>query len=80
MNEVMQWGMQNMWQEDVHKGAYAVRYGNVPVSDFGRPHVGEVLDHNRPNFFEKAFPTLYPYGVGGIERDQANSVSFIDHV
>ncbi len=34
-NELMQWGMQNLWEEEAHGRRYAIRYGNVPVSDFG---------------------------------------------
>src|ERR1700722_3169554 len=30
------------------------------------------------NLFEKAFPCLYPYGMGGIEGDQPVTVDFSD--
>ncbi|KAH9943739.1 hypothetical protein B0H21DRAFT_823608 [Amylocystis lapponica] len=32
------------------------------------------------NFWEKAYPVLFPYGVGGIERDRAVNVPFLEHV
>lgn len=35
---------------------------------------------NRDNFWEKAFPTLFPYGVGGVEAPRTVPVAFDDHV
>ena len=32
------------------------------------------------NFFEKAFPCLYPWGKGGIERTRAVPLDFPGHV
>ncbi len=78
-NELMQWGLQNLYQ-DGEEGPYQVQHGNIPVSDFGRPRHGEEANPDRENFFEKAFPTLYCYGVGGIERDQETNINFVDHV
>ncbi|KAI6103499.1 hypothetical protein F5141DRAFT_1130978, partial [Pisolithus sp. B1] len=34
--EMLSWGLRNLW-ENGREGAYAVRHGNQPVSDFGRP-------------------------------------------
>jgi hypothetical protein len=78
-NELMSWGLINLWNEG-EEGAYAVRYGRQLVRDFGRPRIGEVIDSNRDNFFEKAFPCLFPYGVGGIEADREVTVDFLEHV
>ena len=75
----MAWGLANLWQEG-EEGAYAVRHGRRPVSDFGRPRSGEESDPNRDNFFEKAFPCLFPYGRGGIEADRLVEVDFSEHV
>ena len=77
--ELMAWGLANLWQEG-GEGAYAVRHGRRPVSDFGRPRSGEESDPNRDNFFEKAFPCLFPYGRGGIEADRPVEVEFSEHV
>ena len=78
-NELMAWGMANLWKEGV-EGAYAVRHGRQAVSDFGRPRSGEEVNPNRDNFFEKAFPCLFPYGVGGIEADREVGVGFLEHI
>jgi hypothetical protein len=58
-----------------------------PVSDFGRPRAGDnssnseiIADGNRPNYFERAFPCLFPYGVGGLEADRQVEVDFRDHI
>ena len=60
-------------------------HGQQPVSNFGHPRPahnskGESMDFNCPNFFEKAFPGLFPYGHGGIEADQPNPINFQDHI
>ena len=80
-NELMAWGLANLWEKG-SEGAYAVRHGKRPVNDFGRPrNGGTTAATDRPNFFEKAFPCLYPYGLGGIEADQVGSqVEFSEHV
>ncbi|CAK5284216.1 unnamed protein product [Mycena citricolor] len=80
-NELMQWGLANLWQRG-EEGAYAVRHGTKPVSDFGRPpfNATEALDPDRPNFFERAYPCLYPFGVGGLEADRPVDVKFGEHV
>ncbi|CAK5270204.1 unnamed protein product [Mycena citricolor] len=81
-NEMMQWGLSNMWNSG-QEGVYAVRHGSKPVSDFGRPPRDggpEPADPNRPNFFERAFPCLFPYGVGGLEADRPVDVTFAEHV
>jgi hypothetical protein len=78
-SELMSWGLVNLWSEG-GEGAYAVRHGRRPVGDFGRPQRGEAFDPERDNFFEKAFPCLFPYGRGGIEGDRVVGVSFSEHV
>lgn len=70
------------------EGAYAIVRGSRPVNDFGRPqgqsrynrNVRHILDNSRPNLFERAWPCLFPRGVGGIEADQQVDVSFHEHV
>ncbi|CAK5281219.1 unnamed protein product [Mycena citricolor] len=76
-NEMMQWGLANLWKRG-EEGSYAVQHGSRPVSDFGRPQLksGEPPDPDRANFFERAYPSLYPYGVGGLEADRPVDVKF----
>ncbi|KAJ7246450.1 hypothetical protein C8J57DRAFT_1438210 [Mycena rebaudengoi] len=76
-NEMMTWGLQNLWKED-NEGGYAVRHGRRPVNDFGQPRPetqagdqSEELDPNRPNFFEKA---------GGLEADNPVKLGFGEHI
>ncbi|KAJ6543482.1 hypothetical protein B0H10DRAFT_2389367 [Mycena sp. CBHHK59/15] len=80
-NEMMTWGLENLWKEG-KEGAYAVRHGRHPVSDFGKPRAGdpEPADPDRPNFFEKVFPCLFPYGRGGLEADRPVDLNFGDHI
>ncbi|KAG1858506.1 hypothetical protein F4604DRAFT_1882876 [Suillus subluteus] len=65
------WGLSNLWKEG-KEGGYAVHHDPQPVSDFppDRQESGDGagLEHN---FFEKAFPCLFPYGEGGIEVTRA---------
>jgi hypothetical protein len=83
-NELMAWGLENLWK-DGKEGAYAIRHGRKPVNDFGRPLekdnlLKEMPDFDRPNYFERAFPCLFPFGLGGIEAPQPNEVSFVEHI
>ncbi len=84
-NEVMLWGLQNLWRSN-GEGGYSVRHGRQPVSDFGRPlraAGGEGAGTSQPappNFFERAFPCLFPFGLGGIEGVQAVPLSLSEHV
>ncbi len=86
-NELMEWGLLNLWKTS-EEGGYAVRHGSKPVNDFGQPcqdvQGGETEPHKipteQPNFFEMAFPLLFPYGRGGIEADRSRLVDFRDHL
>ncbi|KIL55634.1 hypothetical protein M378DRAFT_90614 [Amanita muscaria Koide BX008] len=84
-NEMMIWGLANLWNQG-HEGAYHVRPGTQPVSDFGHPRSAANLDpapggdSDQTNFFEKAFPCLFPYGCGGIEGNQHVRVPFREHI
>jgi hypothetical protein len=71
------------------KGRYAVRHGSQPVNDFCSPRVRDEqrtsdpeteTDWKQGNFFEKVFPCLYPYGVGGIEAKRQVEITFCKHV
>jgi hypothetical protein len=64
-SDIMSWAMVNMWSEG-HEGLYGVRYGRDPVNDFGQikgtrdEAIEDELEGH--NYFEKAFPCLFPYG------------------
>ena len=81
LEELQRSALQNAWQ-DGEEGAYLVRHGSRPIRDFGRPQPGAlpVETVSEGNLFERAFPCLYPYGVGGIESDQSTPIDFADHV
>jgi hypothetical protein len=82
-NELMAWGLMNMWARG-QEGAYAVRHGREPVSDFPprtkESHSDGSNVSTESNFFEKAFPCLFPYGLGGIEARRPVEVDFRSHV
>ena len=64
----------------------AARYGQDPVSDFPPHPTGQETQSDgpdgpaQPNFFERVFPCLFPYGIGGIEAYRAVEVNFRSHV
>jgi len=62
-SELIEKGIANLW-EDGMEATYGIRHGGPPVSDFGRDMDGR---YHSLNFFERAFPCLYPYGQGGVE-------------
>ncbi|KAF7349988.1 ATP-dependent DNA helicase [Mycena venus] len=80
-NEMMIWGLQNMWKEN-KEGAYAVCHGRRPVNDFGKPRASdpEPADPDRPNFLNRHFRVSFPYGKGGLEADRRVELSFGDHI
>lgn len=79
-SELMEWGLRNLQRPDTEESGYAIRHGR-PVSTFGQPPVGAPAgDPNRMNYWERAFPLLYPYGLGGIEGDRKVHLSFLEHV
>ena len=79
-NELMKWALSNLWKEG-KEGGYAVQHGRQPVNDFGRTRgTRSETEEGQGNFFERAFPCLFPYGTGGIEAAQTVEVSFSEHV
>ena len=78
-SELMAWGLANLWKQGDEDG-YCVRHGRQPVNDFGCPRRDEEANGDRHNYFEKAFPCLFPYGWGGLEFDRLQEVSFNDHI
>ena len=71
-NDIMKWGLANLWKEG-REGGYAVRHSQNAVRDFA-PQAGE------PNYFERAFPILVPYGIGGIEADRPVHLDYRNHI
>ena len=41
---------------------------------------GELVNSDRDNFYEKALPTLFPFGLGGIEANLTVNVDFAEHI
>ena len=42
---------------------------------------GKLKEYNYSEFLPKAFPTLFPYGVGGLQNDlQTTSVARLEHI
>jgi hypothetical protein len=77
-NDMMAWGLANLWKEG-KEGVYGIRPGRQPISDF--PSINnDNEDEDEPNFFERAFPCLFPYGRGGMEARRPRPISLRDHV
>ncbi|KAI9069200.1 hypothetical protein FKP32DRAFT_1608522 [Trametes sanguinea] len=79
-SELMLYGLTNLWTSG-REGGYAVRHGGEPASDFpARGSQAESGAEGRPaNFFERAFPCLFPYGMGGFEGEQLYRVDLPEH-
>ncbi|KAI0076309.1 hypothetical protein K474DRAFT_1598157 [Panus rudis PR-1116 ss-1] len=69
-------GLVNLWREG-KEGGYVVQHGRKPVSDFPALNATEGGPNN---FWERAFPMLFPYGVGGPERRRPVALSLADHI
>lgn len=76
--ELMSWAFVNLWQEG-GEGGYAVKHGNKPVSTFGFDPKG-LSPADDKNYWERAFPVLFPYGRGGFEQIRQTKVSLTNHV
>ena len=63
-SELMTWALANVWDKG-GEGAYAVKHGSQAVNTFGYdPARGRIDDKN---YWEEAFPVLFPFGCGGFE-------------
>ena len=76
MNDIMSWAFANIDGET----PYVVRHGSKPVSTFGVTQNCTAHPNDIPNFFEKTFPCLYPYGCGGVEASRASFIGIRDHI
>ena len=64
-NEMLSWGMSKLWDKGM-EGIYGVKHGSAPVKDLAEDEENGRLT----NYFKRAFPCLYPYGEGGMERQK----------
>ncbi|KAL6303863.1 hypothetical protein BKA93DRAFT_852784 [Sparassis latifolia] len=71
-SQMLEWGLANLWSEG-KEGGYAVRHGIHPMNEFP---TGREDD----NLWEKTYPTLFPYGVGGFEHNRRRSISLNAHM
>ncbi len=83
-NEVMLWGLSNLW-DDGREGGYSVRRGSRPVPDLPPRHAnlsepGPSVGTASQNFFERAFPCLFPFGCGGLDAPRTKHLDFRSHV
>jgi len=60
--------------------AYAVRYSALAARDFPAREEDRREDGVLENVWEQAFPFLFPYGEGGLERNRPVPLSLADHV
>lgn len=76
-NDMLTWGLNNMWR-DGEDGGYGVRSGRI-VSSFGF-NPNSSYDTPESFYWERAYPTLYPYGLGGAEIRRPVPLSLSQHV
>ncbi|KAI0349342.1 hypothetical protein OH77DRAFT_1582337 [Trametes cingulata] len=75
-NELMAWGLANLWSNS-KEGLYGVRYARQPTT---APTVLPPDSSPLPNYFERAFPCLFPYGRGGMEAEHTVPFGLREHV
>ncbi|KIO01094.1 hypothetical protein M404DRAFT_108816, partial [Pisolithus tinctorius Marx 270] len=73
-SELMSHALANL-NDSTQEGGYVMRHGTVPITDFG----SDASKNGCPNPLAVAFPTLFPYGVGGIEDEWASKLSLREH-
>ena len=75
----MKYALTNMEDKSESKeGGYAVRHSLMPVSDFSSD--SESGQHKNLNPLAAAYPTLFPYGIGGIEASREKKIGFNEHI
>ena len=81
---LMSTAMINACLDNDDETAYLIQYGSKPLRDFGQPSKSQAeagtANDDEGNLFERAYPCLYPYGVGGIEGKQLSPLDFRAHV
>lgn len=78
-NQLMLWGLYHLWNEG-HEGGYLSFYGGDLVNDFGERMPSNADPFGTPNFWERTFPFLFPYGVGGPEAIRPSVLRLKDHI
>jgi hypothetical protein len=76
-SEIMVSGLTNLVASFVEP-PYAVRHGSKPTPNF-RP-LSNTIGSDEKDYFERAFPCLFPWGEGGFYRHRAVNLEFHDHV
>ena len=71
-SQLLEWGLANL-KSRKNEAGYAVIYGNKFANTWGGGKEEE-------NFYKRAFPTLFPYGEGGIYRERPTKIDFLSHV
>ena len=71
VDEQMKYVLANTQERE---GGYAVRHGTHPLSEFGNG--GGKYEMPALNPIAAAYPVLFPYGVGGMEADRPQLISF----
>jgi hypothetical protein len=80
-SDLVAWGLSNMWNQQA-EGLYAVRHSRYAVSDFSsaRTDSNGIRSPDEWNLLERAYPLLFPYGVGGPECTRPVKVSLEQHI
>src|ERR1700743_790455 len=74
-SDVMTHGLANL-ASSATEPPYAARHGNNPVRTFPPSKLSPANDQD---FFEKSYPSLFPYGEGGFYRPRLTPLSFGEH-
>ncbi|KAI0049247.1 hypothetical protein FA95DRAFT_1650432 [Auriscalpium vulgare] len=70
-------GLANL-QDNFAEQPYHIRHSTRPVPDL--PGAREDAGLGDRNMWEEAYPVLYPYGVGGMEKERQQSLTLQEHV
>lgn len=71
-------GLINMWERG-EEGAYLVQHSQKPAPDFPSHQKFSTNLVVKDNYWEMAFPTLFPYGTGGLDADRPVKINLIEH-
>ncbi|KAL1709671.1 hypothetical protein EV121DRAFT_252687 [Schizophyllum commune] len=77
-SETMMSALSNLWRLG-KEGGYIVRHGGQPVNEFGSAGNTEG-DEPLANLWERAYPFLFPHGIGGLEKKRPVPVTLREHV
>ncbi|KIK79550.1 hypothetical protein PAXRUDRAFT_36425 [Paxillus rubicundulus Ve08.2h10] len=77
LDDITKYAVTNMGDKS-KEGGYAVCHSHLPVSEFGSGRQGDPNPMINP--LEAVYPTLFPYGIGGIEGDREKTIRFNEHI